>query len=461
MNCLKTKIILLFVSYFYLQVFVATAQGWQPLNSPALNAYSISSIYIDTNENKMYVGGYFSHSNNSSFNGIAVWDGNSWDSLGDGLYNVPIKIGKFNDEIIACGAFNGLNPPYNVGNLVKWDGNNWITIGMDNYGFLSGFYPYNNGLLVYGGFDSIDSVHASDIAFWDGQNFHAIDTMKWKGHGIYDIEFYKGDLYIAGNFYNKDNTITDLARWDGSQWHALGTGNPMNNGTFITDLHVYKGKLYIAGQFFKITGCPGDNLITWDGQNWGDVGVGNINNQVVGLYEWNGDLYMGGIFHSFNNNDPAAELLKWDGENLCSFENYIYGGIVVLNSYNNNLVIGGSFYYIDGDTSINKLAMFNGFPQPDTCFSLPSGIEKVNTAGFNVFPNPASNMVYLEVAASFELRASSFEIVDIFGKVMLKEDLEAGKPIYRININDLPAGVYLLRVVGSDVGIVRKVVVVK
>ena len=91
------------------------------------------------------------------------------------------------------------------------------------------------------------------------------------------------------------------------------------------------------------------------------------------------------------------------------------------------------------------------------------GVEAVSGFGFRVYcyPNPAREVVYLEIAASCELRASSFEIADIFGKVILKEDLEAGKRKYRINISELPAGVYMMRVMGSDMGIVRKVVVVR
>ena len=78
-------------------------------------------------------------------------------------------------------------------------------------------------------------------------------------------------------------------------------------------------------------------------------------------------------------------------------------------------------------------------------------------------------MVYVKIASSYKLprigappgQATSFEIVDMFGKVMLSEDLNAGKRNYKINVSELPAGVYMLRVVGLDVGIVRKLVVVR
>ena len=91
------------------------------------------------------------------------------------------------------------------------------------------------------------------------------------------------------------------------------------------------------------------------------------------------------------------------------------------------------------------------------------GIEAVSGFEFRVscYPNPVRDVVYMEIVSNDKWRVSNIEIADMFGKVMMKEDMEAGKRKYAINIDELQAGVYLLKVSGSDVGIVRKVVVVK
>ncbi|MFC2101017.1 T9SS type A sorting domain-containing protein [Bacteroidota bacterium] len=61
----------------------------------------------------------------------------------------------------------------------------------------------------------------------------------------------------------------------------------------------------------------------------------------------------------------------------------------------------------------------------------------------------------MELVLNVEWRVANIEIADMFGKVMLKEDLEAGKRKVGINVNKIPVGVYLLYI-DVDNYIIRK-----
>ncbi|MFC1731955.1 T9SS type A sorting domain-containing protein [candidate division KSB1 bacterium] len=423
-------------------IYFVNAQDWMSLNPSYLNIWSTSSIFIDSSNNKMYAGGFFSHSNNSEFNCIAVWDGNSWDSLASGIYGSPLQIGKYKGDLVACGGFwiqpNGIDGR----NFLKWTGNSWVTIGGGTNGAVQGFYEINNNLIVYGLFDSVGTIAASKIAIWDGQNWYPFDTTIWDGYAIFDLEVYNGDIYIAGNFYNHDQSIGKLARWDGLQWHAVDN-NVMFNGLFINRLYVFNNELYIGGYFTKSDGCPGDYLVKWDGQNLSEVGVGNINGQVMSFFEYNNELYIGGKFMTLNNGDTAANLLRWDGNSMCKFESQIIGGIWCIELYYGNLVIGGGFYQIDSNSSISALAIFNGIPQPDTCFSIINNVNKEVANEFKIYPNPASDKLNITFN-QLDYENAVVSIVNLLGERIYSSHIN--DKYFTIDVSGFSDGIYLITI---------------
>ncbi|MFC2100663.1 T9SS type A sorting domain-containing protein, partial [Bacteroidota bacterium] len=91
------------------------------------------------------------------------------------------------------------------------------------------------------------------------------------------------------------------------------------------------------------------------------------------------------------------------------------------------------------------------------------GMEEVSGFGFRVscYPNPAREVVYVGLVSNVEWRVANIEIADMFGKVMLKEEPEAEKNIYSINVRDLPEGVYILRITIEEKVVLQKVVVMR
>ena len=81
-------------------------------------------------------------------------------------------------------------------------------------------------------------------------------------------------------------------------------------------------------------------------------------------------------------------------------------------------------------------------PEPEPIDS--TGIE-VRSAGFEVYPNPTHDAVYVKLQNAREM-PSAFEVLDLNGRLLFAVPAEETT---RVDLSRLPAGVYLLRAVGD------------
>ena len=72
--------------------------------------------------------------------------------------------------------------------------------------------------------------------------------------------------------------------------------------------------------------------------------------------------------------------------------------------------------------------------------------DNVNTHLFIIYPNPANNHLNIEFKANRYFR---IELVDLIGKTWIREEYNQTEP-ETINLNSLPSGLYLLRVMTTD-----------
>jgi len=96
------------------------------------------------------------------------------------------------------------------------------------------------------------------------------------------------DLYVGGHFARAGNvSATNIARWDGTNWHALGGGiydDPSNGGGIVTSIAVHGQNVYAAGRFSKAGDVTANQIAMWDGVIWSSLGTGltgPINNTAV------------------------------------------------------------------------------------------------------------------------------------------------------------------------------------
>ncbi len=77
-------------------------------------------------------------------------------------------------------------------------------------------------------------------------------------------------------------------------------------------------------------------------------------------------------------------------------------------------------------------------------FTLASSLQEVNAREFALYPNPAKRFVNLEFEALQE--NTLLQILDLNGRRVRTLDLKAGIETLRIDLGDLPKGVYTITI---------------
>ncbi len=421
------------------------AQHWAPLGVGVNNA--IRSLYSDSTSNLLYVGGLFTKAGGNKSLAVAVWNGTTWDSLGGGANTgSPIlTFSKFNNQIYSVGEFEMNSENY----LARWNGVNWDTITKVKN--VVGIKTIGNFLYVYGGFDSIAGIPASYIAKWDGTNWAAVDTTHWQLSCIADIITFQGNLYATGNFANYNESIHQIAKWDGVKWQSVG-GGFLGGTDWGNCFEIYNNELYVGGVFSKADGNPGNGIARWDGSAWYDVGGGISccgGAQIVNMLVFNSSLYAVGTFTNMSG-VPARFFSKWDGTKWCGFGSVFTTSTSCLANYNGQLIIGGAFKSIDGDTLDSRIAKWIGGAYTDTCGFSVSVQEHPGFSSFEstLFPNPnnGSFQLMLKNLSGVQVEIS---VVDLVGRELYRsnETSNNSESLTRdIDLTAFPKGMYLLRV---------------
>lgn len=76
-------------------------------------------------DNKLYAGGYFTYKGDERINNIAYWDGEKWNSVGDGLPNAVTELVEYEGDLIAYGAFQKEEENNKIDRISRWDGESW------------------------------------------------------------------------------------------------------------------------------------------------------------------------------------------------------------------------------------------------------------------------------------------------------------------------------------------------
>lgn len=106
---------------------------------PGFNA-DVDRIAFDS-QGQLYAAGDFTEIDGQTYNHIAVWDGNSWQPLGQGITKTlefrDVRIFSLfideNDNVYIGGEFENAGGEASV-NIAMWDGNSWKSFGehLDN-----------------------------------------------------------------------------------------------------------------------------------------------------------------------------------------------------------------------------------------------------------------------------------------------------------------------------------------
>ena len=413
----------------------------------------VKKILVDSVNDKLYANGNFNQDGNCvPMRGMAMWDGQHWDSIGNGTEGIAMKymMALYNNDLYAYGNFYNNNVDEY---FAKWNGVSWDTISKNPNGTIA-CTVQRDGVLYLGGFFSYlghDSTFL--LGSYDGSQFHALTPAYGYpgGWAIFAMAFFQDTLYVGGNFNTLPyKNLADFAKWDGTDLQVVHP-DFANNGalSMIEAMVVYHGELYIGGYFRKINGYTGDYIMKWDGHNFSEVGNG-MNERVTTMKVYNDQLYVGGCFTqagSINSNYIA----RWDGVNWYSITADSFTGsypmIRDLNFYRDTLIISGTFKAINGDTNMYRIAKYS---HPLV------GIQSLFMQNeFALYPNPTQSTLTLQLSEAIK-KNLTIQIKNTLGQTIKTLQLSPGNKDLEIDVSDLSEGLYFVQYRSGETNVTKK-----
>ncbi len=435
-----------------------SAQDWYPLGSgQGTNQEVFEAVEY---QGDLVIGGRFQLAGGQQVNRIARWDGSNWQPMGVGFNNEVRALAVYNGELYAAGIFDydaTLTVPY--AGIARWNGSNWVyTLPADPLSF-----DYRDLYVMNG------EMYATKHTYYDEfrvqvSKFNGTTWIDLPGEFsgptnyryIYALGEYQGNLVAAGVF----DTVAGIqaqriALFNGVGWESLDfpvlgeTPEGILRGR-IESVREYDGKLFVGGIFTDFQGLTyGINVASYDGENW--TGYPFDENEGGSIFDfeiYEGRLIAAGDRGFWQGDEIAAGCLLWDPLAPGSWRNLNFFNPST-NSYecydmaivDDILYVGGKFSYAGSGTAlVNNVARFDGI--------LPTGIfeNKLKYSAIGVYPNPAAGFLMVDTEGTEPDGEMRFEICQMDGRQVF-----SGEVLHnRVELGELHAGAYLIRIYQAD-----------
>ncbi len=379
--------------------------------------WSVATIGTD-----LYLGGVFTTAGGIPINGIAKWDGRSYQPVGAGVsltFNyATIGVGVLDmavtgTDLYVVGNFRMIGTD-TVNGIAKWNGTSWSSLGTGADNIIDNITISGDYLYVGGYFRNISGILANRVARYN------LVTHIWEplGNGVgddihgevRDIIVHNGNVFVCGFFANADVvTVNNIAMWNETGWHSMENGMMVAGQTSVDVMEFVGDELYAGGLFIYAGGRVVNNIARWDGTAWNAIGTGTDFPGVSSLYYDGSVLYVGGGFHVLNG-DSVKHIVKL---NTTTYIPTSVGmGIYYIDPQNgaplgmirngNDLFVGGYFtgsdsllaYYIARWNDIDSKWYALGKGVNSTVFTIslrPSSPEEMIVAG--QYSRPAGQFI--------------------------------------------------------------------
>lgn len=400
------------------------------------------TIYeLKTINNELYVGGDFTKvdSTITSYglaklvknNNIYNWQDMSLGLplnyvLGDPEPSLQIKaIETFDNKLFAGGVFRDYGSAVNYESVYYYDGTQFNKCeGV--FGPVHDFEVYNGKLYMSGLFKLGTSDYAS-LAHWD------VSTQKWvydfviytTASPIYKMTTYDNKLILGGSFMNVQNSKNVLA-YDGTVTYPLYTG--LDNEVYA--LTVFNNKLYAGGKINGITSSY--TMKYYNGTNWVDTNQLYLPyaNRINTLYATPSNLFWGGDFKNYGMMFSSSNLMCTNGPQGWGMMDT---NVNVIEEYDGKIFIGGLFNKIASNFNYNHIAYID---------NMPNNITPITNKDITIYPNPSNDFLNVQHIEP----QTKFFISTISGSIVLKGDVMAN----RIDIRSLTNGIYFISLMVKD-----------
>ena len=202
----------------------------------------ITALFTPDGEDVLYLAGDFGQVGEKNAQGIAMWDGETYTALGEGLVGMTHVLTMYKDTLYAGGLYMVENETYNI---AMWEGNSWkyerILIG----GSTQALQVVDGTLYAGGDFDD-----GTDLP--GGYVFERTD-MGWQQVGmrfngvVKALTDWGGILVVGGEFTEHEGkSLRHIGQWDSGQWEAIGNGVPNT----VLSLAIHQEQLHASGEFY-------------------------------------------------------------------------------------------------------------------------------------------------------------------------------------------------------------------
>lgn len=324
------------------------------------NSESPTGIINGNNQlpkDSILIGGNFTITANQSIKNIALWNGNNWNALGNGISgrNADVESMTFYKGELYVGGFIDSAGGIPAQNIAKWNGEKWSAVGSGINGRVTSLVVYKDELYAGGWFSSAGGLQTNNIAKWDGSNWSSVGA--GLSDEVYTLCIYNDELYAGGWFkinYSGNFNANNIAKWNGVNWDTVGSG--INSGDWIKTLIVFNNELYATGNFSKCGNIEVTNIAKWNSSIWQSVNNTALSNRIYVSAIYKNELHLAG---QSNGSNDLPYYAVWNGSDWnfskFSFDNWPN----CLYSSDNLLYVGGLFTSVNGKT-VNGIFTWDG-----------------------------------------------------------------------------------------------------
>lgn len=211
---------------------------------------------LEVFENQLYAAGAFSRIDTTRANGLAVFDGISWEAVNNfqGKYvGIASSLETYNDTLFVSGNYTLLTAPSPI---IKIKGATVLPDTLSPFESVRHLQAGKNELMVFGEAAAIKTIQSYKNGGWHNRekNFPNLQTAVFADATFYNNEFWAcGSVDIGG----KTNTII---KWADTGWVVLDDIN-LNGVRFIK---AFRNKLFAAGNFVNYRRIQLNHIAEYD-----------------------------------------------------------------------------------------------------------------------------------------------------------------------------------------------------
>ncbi|MCA9277499.1 MAG: hypothetical protein H6815_01775 [Phycisphaeraceae bacterium] len=280
--------------------------------------------------NELYIGGFFDKANGSStsLNHIARYDGSDWVPLAgnganyNGVDGNVYALAEYNGDLILGGSFrrarSSFSVPITAQRIVAWNGLSWKTLGEGLHGTVRDLVVGNGFLYVIGEQNLLFGAHC---ARWDGTSWTTMPLPNSSTYRGWSCVMHNGELYVA---ITEGYVTTRIFRDTPTGWVEAAPAIALESPR----LDVWNGELILTGKKGWPPSPPNPPYVLSGGQ-WLAIGGGIVDSTLIvsAVQAFGQDLLVGG---SFTHNAPhkAQHIVRWDGATwsplACGIGDYVF-----------------------------------------------------------------------------------------------------------------------------------------